>query len=478
MYNKNILTEPLAQRAISRQSSVLSKLFYCLLFAPVLAHAAEIDPADWANEWSERASASLEYSFDSSGPDAWDVAEHPTVFITSEGPGYGGLMSGVRLPGVAIIDADTREVVAHQNYDVFEWGWQNAFEPHGLGVSADGQWIYLPTGEGFFNATGEHAGRFLVINARTLKLDKVISINGQAHHAESYRTPDGEPRAMIYAFHKELLVLDPEDDNRVVGGVFEDTMAGQKFPYLYFMSPEGDTVLGASAHYQITNELEGNDSTTIYFFDPETWTIKEQVPVDDLALTWTAFTSDGTSTYISASHSNSVYKLDRATNTITDKASAGVNGPYGVHLGWDDETLYIIGKGEHSHNRGKSVGIVMDNSASAPPAQGGMGGFRPPPIVPQDEVYTGCVRGDHGTLHPDPEANELWISCNSSFEVVILDLDLREITGRIPMPNGGSTHSGAFVQYSADWEGEVVSDHNGLHGSALEMKRSILSGEY
>ena len=138
--------------------------------------------------------------------------------------------------------------------------------------------------------------------------------------------------------------------------------------------------------------------------------------------------------------------------------------------------LYVIGKGEHSHNRGKSVGIVRDNTASASTTQGGRGGFISL-IAPQDEIYTGCVRGDHGTLHPDPEANELWISCNSSFEVVILDLDLRDITGRIPMPNGGSTHSGAFVEYSADWEGEVVSDPNGLHGSALAFKRKILTGE-
>ena len=478
---RNILTELTSRHLICHQFSTLSKLITCLLFATSflsLTQATEIDPADWATEWSERASASLEYSFDSSGPDAWDVAEHPTVFITSEGPGYGGLMSGVRLPGVAIVDADTREVVASQNYDVFEWGWPNAFEPHGLGVSADGKWIYLPTGEGSFGSRGKHAGRFLVINARTLKLDKVIKIYGQAHHASSYRTPGGEPRSMLYAFHGELLVLDPEDDNRVVGGVFEDTMAGQKLPYLYFMSPEGDTLLAANAHYGVSNELEGEHSTTIYFFDPETWTITEQVPVDDVALTWTAFTSDGASAYISAARSNSVFKLDRTTNSLVAKTGAGVNGPYGVHLGWDNETLYLIGKGELSHNRGKSIGIVRDNSANAQSAQGGRGGFTPPLIMPQDEIYTGCVRGDHGTLHPDPEANELWISCNSSFEVAIFDLDLREITGRIPMPNGGSTHSGAFVQYSTDREGEVVSDHNGLHGSALAIKRSILAGDY
>jgi len=456
--------------------SILRLLLLSLLTATETSIGAEIDPADWATEWSERTGVTLEHSFDSSGPDAWDAAAHPLVYVLSEGPGYGGLLSGVRLPGVVIIDANTREVVASQNFDVLAWGWSNVFEPHGLGVSPDGKWIYLPTGEGSFATKGENAGRFLVINARTLKIDKVIKLPSQAHHAKSYRTPDGEIRSMLYAFHGELIVLDPSDDNRMVGGVFEDTMDGDKIPYLYFMSPEGDTLLGASAHYGNLNSLDKELATNIYFFEPENWTITKKIPVNDAALTWTAFTSDGASAYISASHSNSVYKLDRATNTVAAKGGAGVNGPYGVHLGWDDELLYVIGKGEHSHNRGKSVGIVRDNTASASTTQGGRGGFISL-IAPQDEIYTGCVRGDHGTLHPDPEANELWISCNSSFEVVILDLDLRDITGRIPMPNGGSTHSGAFVEYSADWEGEVVSDPNGLHGSALAFKRKILTGE-
>jgi hypothetical protein len=67
----------------------------------------------------------------------------------------------------------------------------------------------------------------------------------------------------------------------------------------------------------------------------------------------------------------------------------------------------------------------------------------------------------------------LWITCNSSFEVVIFDLDQNKVTARLPMPNGGSTHSGAFVQYDG-WKGEVVSDQNGLQGSALAVKRRLL----
>ena len=58
----------------------------------------------------------------------------------------------------------------------------------------------------------------------------------------------------------------------------------------------------------------------------------------------------------------------------------------------------------------------------------------------------------------------------------MFDLDLNEVSARIPMPHGGSTHSGAFVQYNNGWSGpgETVSDQNGLQGSALETKRKLL----
>src|SRR5262249_40428441 len=110
-----------------------------VLLSPVSPASAD----DWATPLATKLGVTLEKSFDSSGPDAWDPKKHPLVFVTTEGPGYGGLLSGVTLPGVAIIDADTREVVTSQHYDVLAWGWKNVFEDHGVGVSPDGKWIYL-----------------------------------------------------------------------------------------------------------------------------------------------------------------------------------------------------------------------------------------------------------------------------------------------------------------------------------------------
>ena len=70
------------------------------------------------------------------------------------------------------------------------------------------------------------------------------------------------------------------------------------------------------------------------------------------------------------------------------------------------------------------------------------------------------------------------MTCNGSFEIVVFDMFNREVVNRIAMPNGGSTHSGSFVEYTVDGmgdvEGQVLSDQNGLHGPALELKREIL----
>lgn len=426
--------------------------------------ASERQKAKWATKWSEQVGVELEYKFDSSGPDAWDSKKHPLVFITTEGPGYGGLLSGVTLPGLAIIDADTREVVASANYDVLSWGWKNVFEPHGLGVSPDGKWIYLPTGEGSFMTTGEHAGRFLVINARTLKIDKVLSIQGQAHHAKSYTTPAGKQRVMLYGWSQPLFVLDPDDDNRAVGSVTHQEQGSEG--YLYFASPDGDQLIGTGRYRDFDMRKQLSDNP-VWLIDPETWKVKKWIKMPDSAPVWVTYTSDGKDAYITGARGSIIMHLDLETEKFVSEQRAGVDGPYGNHLGWDDRIVYTIGKGEESHNRGKMLGMVDTATMEVPGSRA------------MDQIYTGCIRGDHGTLHPDPEANELWISCNASFEVVVFDLDLREVSARIPLPHGGSSHSGAFVGYKDGWNspGQTLSDHNGLQGDALALKRKMVAGE-
>jgi DNA-binding beta-propeller fold protein YncE len=418
----------------------------------------------WTTSWAEKLGVTLEKTFDSSGPDAWDPKKHPLVFVTSEGPGYGGLLSGVKLPGVAIFDGDTRKVVASQAYDVLAMGWKNVFEPHGLGVSSDGKWIYVPTGEGSFRTRG--AGRLLIVNARTLKLDKMLKLNGNAHHIKAFHDADGKPLVLVESFGdnaQPTFILDPRDDNKVVGGwTFEELGMGS---YLNFVAPDGREIfVGGRPKRPKVADRSGNPfhETTVVRIDTRTWKKKGTITIGDSSVIWTAFSADNRWAYFSGGHESQVFKYDRRNDKVVAYARAGVEGPYGIHLGWKDEVIYAIGKGEGSHNRGKVLGLVNTKLMDKP------GGDRP-----MDQIYTGCIRGDHGTTHPNPEANELWITCNSSFEVVVFDMDQRQVTARLKMPHGGSTHSGAFVQYRG-WQGEVVSDQNGLQGSALAKKRQLL----
>ena len=408
----------------------------------------------WTTPLATKLGVRLEKSFDSSGPDAWDPKKHPLVFVSTEGPGYGGLLSGVTLPGVAIVDADTREPVASQHYDVLAWGWKNVFEDHGVGVSHNGKWIYLPTGEGTFGSEG--VGRLLIINARTLKLDKVLHTKGNPHHAKVLHTPDGRHLVMSYGWGQPLFVMDPAQDNKVVGGV--DLNEIEIDSYLYFASPDGDEII-ASGRYR-TAGRENVDNAMVRISTKD-WTVISKIPIRDTNPVWVAFSVDNRYAYFTGAGFSRVYKYDRKAEKVTGVARAGVEGPYGAHFGWNDKELYVVGKGEASHNRGKVLGLLAADLIDKSDR-------------PIDQFVTNCVRGDHGVLHPDPDANELWISCNSSFEVVIFDLDRKEVTKRIPMPNGGSSHSGAFVRYDG-WSGDVLSDQNGLHSTALQTKRELLS---
>ncbi|MBI3661182.1 hypothetical protein HY230_12025, partial [Candidatus Acetothermia bacterium] len=206
--------------------------------------------------------------------------------------------------------------------------------------------------------------------------------------------------------------------------------------------------------------------------DTQTWKVVRNVSVRDSSPIWVSFTADGKNAYVSGGHESLVIKLniDGAPSrwSVVGMSRAGVEGPYGINLNWDETQIWTHGKGEGSHNLGITMGLtnpkLMVNPVSATQAVG--------------EYYTACLRNDHGAVNPDPKLNELWLSCNSSFEIVVFDMAKKEVKARIPLPNGGSTHSGSFVRYNVDdmgnWTGEVQSDQNGLQGSALAEKKKIL----
>ena len=138
-----------------------------------------------------------------------------------------------------------------------------------------------------------------------------------------------------------------------------------------------------------------------------------------------------------------------------DKVVAEVptgTGPYGMRMSIDDKEVWVADKGENGPRDGKTITII-DAEKNAVRAT----------------VQTDCIRNDHIIMSPD--GTEMWATCNTSHDIVVLDSKTHEIKARIPMPNIGDSHGGVFVAYArgpSSVTAEVVSDQNGLQGSALE----------
>lgn len=409
----------------------------------------------WETPEAVRGGMFLFAQYDSSGEDAWDVAEHPLVYFTSEGVGANPLTSDEEmLPGVHVIDAYTKEVVASGLYDLGEM----TRTPHGAAVSPDGQWAYVGSG---VMVDGEPQLLLLVINARTLKLDKALGYPGSSfvHHHMGYTDPNGDDRVVVTVNRCPQFFLDPNDDNRVVRTITtEDVpLCGHTYPTMdptntYFYQSMDQTYYGndhGEGGIMKINVLEDFDadrgrggylsSTMIWGFGPGGRVIG------------IAHTADGRFTYVTDAHNSEIYKMDNETNEIVAKTSAGVAGPYGLCLNWDETELYVVGKGEGSHNHGSVLGIVDTVT------------FRQSRVDHQMPIFLGGSASsvDHCVMHPDPEVNEVWISNMNGWDTIVMDAETHEVTDHILTPNGGDTHGMAFVQYDADWNGTLLVDLGG-----------------
>jgi len=175
-----------------------------------------VTPTGWETEASLAANVQLLAVYDSMGPAAWDAAAHPDVFVTSEGNGYAGFYStSYTVAGLQTIDAVTKEHVASVGFDL---GYENMGTPHRQGVSPDGRWIYVPTADGKqpWQMNASDGGRLLVVDAKTLKLAMVIGTNKGPHQIKSFTDMAGNDRIIVETQGAATLLLDPNDDHRVV----------------------------------------------------------------------------------------------------------------------------------------------------------------------------------------------------------------------------------------------------------------------
>jgi YVTN family beta-propeller protein len=416
-----------------------------------------VQPTGWDTPESIRGRLRLLATYDSSGPDGWDVRAHPTVFVTSE-----GVEKGPRKSGVQIIDAYAKKVIASALFDLGEEVIEN---PHGVGISPDGRWLYLGQMHRL-RATGRIRTVLMIVNARTLKLDKVLEGTARVdwfHHITGFKDWQGRDRVMV-AFGRTPggaphYLLDPHDNNRVVRAITIEDI-GYKIGHPYpTVDPTGRFVYVSVFAPPWWAQLHNTGGIAKLNLETSAVTIIPFVGDNPIGM---AHTSDGRFTYVNDSHSDAVYKIDNTTNTVVANTSAGVAGPYGLVLNWDETLLYPIGKGEGSHNVGSVVGVINAVTFS-PPRQM----FQSLPI----HLGGSASSIDHGILHPDPNVNELWITNMNGWETIVLDLNTHKVSAYIPTPNGGDTHSGGFVRYTPDWKGELLADMGGPKGPMYAAMR-------
>ena len=412
-------------------------------------------PTGWDTPESIRGRLRLLATYDSRGPDAWDAATHPMVFFTSEGvdPNPNG---GTRKSGVQVIDAYAKKVIASALFDLGEEVTEN---PHSVGISPDGRFLYLGQMHRV-RATGQVRTVLMIVNARTLKLDKVLEGTARVdwfHHITGFKDWQGRDRVLV-AFGRTPggaphYLLDPNNDNRVVRAITMEDI-GFKIGHPYpTVDPTGKIVYVSIIAPPWRAQLHNTGG--IAKLNLETGAVNIIPFVGDNPIGM-AHTADGRFTYVNDSESSDVFKIDDATNTVVGHTSAGVAGPYGLVLNWDESLLYPIGKGEGGHNIGSVVGVINALTFS-PPRQM----FKSLPI----ELGGSASSIDHGVLHPDPKVNEMWVSNMNGWEIIVLNLNTHKVTDYIPTPNGGDTHSGGFVRYTADWKGELLADMGGPKGS-------------
>ncbi len=407
----------------------------------------------WTTPEARRLGVRLLETRDASGPPAYPVEPGDLLFFTNAGTAY-----GARNPknSVVVVNARTKKPIGMSDLDTL---YSERLSSHGIGVSPDGKYTYLPSMTSIGAPEGSTPEYMLILDTRTLKISQILVTGGTPHHAKIFRDGAGRERVLIEHFNwntaasagKGFYVLDPKDNNKVVAGMSTADLHGN--PYSGFTTPDGK-YLYYSVPPPNRQELGRDVDGWLAKIDTETWKTVQSIPMDRYPL-WTEFPKDGKWAWVTNSLDDKVVKIQRGTAPRErDKVVAEVRtggGPYGLRMSLDDKELWVADKGE-SGPAGKTITIIDTEKNEV-----------------KATVQTDCLRNDHIIMSPDGQ--EMWATCNESHDIVVIDARTHGVKTRIPMPNSGDSHGGAFVAYSRSGSGlvaEVVSDQNGLHGSALQ----------
>jgi DNA-binding beta-propeller fold protein YncE len=382
---------------------------------------------------------SVAQTFDASGKPAYETKPGDLLFFTNASVSYN---STADKPMVIVIDAKARKIVAVADIDM-------PSTPHGITLSPDARYIYIPSGPlagggggraaGFFGAFGAPTA---VIDARTLKLAAFINTGGSTHHAQVYA--DKYILLDSFAGPVPIFLVDPAT-NRVVRAIPTGDFNGR--PYIAFPSPDGK-FLYVTVRPGINRDASGREiDGWLAKVDAETMQIVGTFPVGPGPV-WTAITQDGKTGYVTLGPTNRLVKLDLETGRILGIAPTG-RGPYGIRLSPDEKIAYVANKGEGGNGQKGATFAAIDATNMTI-------------IREQLSCPDGLCQADHIVLSPD--GKELWIS-NNMGSISIFDRATLKMLATIQTPKLGDPHGGTFVQVAADnRSAKVVADIGGPHG--------------
>ena len=380
-------------------------------------------------------------TFDSSGKPAYETKGGDLLFFTNASVSYN---STADKPMIIVIDAKMRKVIAVSDIDM-------PSTPHGISLSPDAKYVYLPsgpsTGGGGQGRTGGFFGSpntapVAVVDAKTLKLAALIHTGGITHHTHVF----ADKYIYFDSFRGPLpiFLLDPAT-NKVVRGIPAGDFNGR--PYIGFPSPDGKFIY-VTVRPGVNRDASGREMDGwVSKVNAETMQEVGTFPVGPGPV-WTAITQDGKTGYVTVAPTNRLVKLDLETGKILGLGPTG-RGPYGIRLSPDEKIAYVANKGEGGNGQKGATFSAIDTTTMTV-------------IREQLSCPDGLCQADHILLSPD--GKELWIS-NNLGSITIFDRETLKMITNIQMPKLGDAHGGTFVQIAPDnRSAKVVGDIGGPHG--------------
>lgn len=409
------------------------------------------------NSWQDYFGLQPQAGLNASGPKALDPKPGQLYFYTNSGTAYVQPTGTPNTRNSVVVfnatDMKNWKVVAKTNLpDEYALGYTS----HGVGVSADGRWIYLGADA---TAKGKQP-LVLVLDGFTLKPAKVYkeTIAGFGpHHATSFTGPDGREYVMMTDFSSNFIgagayVFDPEKDHAIVGGVSRYDLAGSA----YFLSGDVAGKFMLATVPPASSALRGKQQAVLDKLDLSNWKVVGTVALRDAL--WAETTQDGKIAWVTEPDPSKVAKVDLEKMQVLDEISSGA-GPYGSRLSYDESQLWVANYGSGGYGgKGRTITVIDTKSSS---------------VI---DVLASGEMPDHLILSPD--GKYIVSPSNVDHTLSIYDTKTRERVAIVKTPDNGDPHGGTFVQWKSDGKGgvigEVVSDVTGLRGSARAAQQAFL----